>query len=114
VVKRSIREVMPVPEDSTAVRDPPGQGATRDETIEDKRKKGTKTLYDKVNAFLNMPRTQQSIRTHIGKEGIDLIKNSRLMTIARFMELWGFKKAEGKWQRGEAASGSGVRQTQLK
>jgi hypothetical protein len=113
-VKRSIREVMPVPIDSTAVRDPPGQGATRDETIVDKRKRGTRTLYDKVNAFLNMPRTVRSIRTHIGSEGLALIKNNRLMTIARFMQLWGFKQVEGKWQRGEAASGSGVRQTQLK
>jgi phosphoenolpyruvate carboxylase len=105
---------MPVPLDSTAVRDPPGQGATRDESVEEKRKKGTRQLYEKVNAFLNMPRTLQRIRAHIGAEGMQLIKNNRLMTLTRFMQLWGFKLVAGEWQRGGAASGSGVRQTQLK
>jgi hypothetical protein len=105
---------MPVPLDSTAVRDPPGQGATRDESVEEKRKKGTRQLFDKVNAFLNMPRTLQSIRAHIGAEGIALIKNNRLMTLTRFMQLWGFRLVAGMWERGEAATGSGVRQTTLR
>jgi hypothetical protein len=105
-VKHSIRDVMPVPIDSTAVRDPPGQGAKRDATIEAKRKKRTRALYEKVNAFLNMPRTVLSIRKHIGDEGLALIKGNGLQSIARFMELWGFRQVDKKWQRGEAASGS--------
>jgi hypothetical protein len=119
-VTRSIREVMPVPIDSTTVRDPPGQGATRDESVEERRRKKTKQLFEKVNEFLNMPRTLLSIRKHIGTEGVQLIKNNRLQNITRFMELWGFRQVEKKWQRGEAASGSagsagsGVRQTKLK
>jgi hypothetical protein len=119
----SIREVMPVPADSTAVRDPPGQGATRDESVEERRRKRTRQLFDKVNAFLNMPRTTVSINKHIGAAGMQLIKNNNLQSVARFMELLGFKKVGGKWQRGEAASGSAgsagsaagsVRQTTLK
>jgi len=90
-VTRSIREVMPVPRDSTAVRDPPGQGATRSAPTEERRKRNTRQLFEKVNAYLNMPRTVQSIRTHIGAEGVQLIKDNRLQSIARFMELWGFK-----------------------
>jgi len=116
-VKRSIRDVMPVPLDSTAVRDPPGQGATRDESVEERRKKATRPLFEKVNAFLNMPRTPQRIRAHIGAEGLQLIKNNRLMTLTRFMQLWGFRLVAGEWQRGSAAAGSagsGVRQTTLK
>jgi len=113
-VTRSIREVMPVPLDSTAVRDPPGQGATRSAPTEERRKRNTRQLFEKVNAYLNMPRTVQSIRTHIGAEGVQLIKDNRLQSIARFMELWGFKQVAGMWERGSAASGSGVRQTTLK
>jgi hypothetical protein len=116
-VKHSIRDVMPVPIDSTAVRDPPGQGATGDATTEAKRKKRTRALYEKVNAFLNMPRTLQSIRKHIGAEGTQLIKNNQLQTLANFMKLWGFRLVAGMWERGSAASGSaggGVRQTTLK
>jgi hypothetical protein len=116
-VTHSIREVMPVPPDSTAVRDPPGQGATRDESVEERRKKATRQLFEKVNAFLNMPRTVQSIRKHIGTAGMQLIKSNRLQSLTRFMQLWGFRLVGKEWQRGEAASGSagsGVRQTTLK
>jgi hypothetical protein len=105
-VTRSIREVRPVPIDSTAVRDPPGQGAKRDATTEEKRKKHTRALYEKVDAFLNMPRTPQSIRKHIGNEGVAIIKGNGLQSIARFMELWGFRRVGKMWQRGEAAAGS--------
>jgi hypothetical protein len=96
-----------VPVDSTAVRDPPGQGATRNATIEEKRKRATRPLFDKVNAFLNMPRTGRSIRAHIGVAGMQIIKDNRLQSIARFMELWGFRQVDKKWQKKEAASGSG-------
>jgi hypothetical protein len=115
-VELSIRDVMPVPLDSTAVRDPPGQGAKRDATTEEKRKKHTRALFEKVNAFLNMPRTVLSIRKHIGDEGMSIIKGNGLQSIARFMELWGFRQLGKMWQRGEAASGSagsGVRQATL-
>ena len=103
-VEHSIREVMPVPPDSTTVRDPPGEG------------EGSRTLYDKVFAFLNMPRTPQRIRKHIGAEGMQIIKDNRLQNLKRFMKHWGFHFAGGKWERGEAASGSAgsVRQTTLK
>jgi hypothetical protein len=97
---------MPVPIDSTAVRDPPGQGAKRNAATEEKRKKRTRALYEKVNAFLNMPRTVQSIRKHIGNEGMALITANGLQSIARFMELWGFRQVDTKWQRAEAAAGS--------
>jgi hypothetical protein len=69
-VKCSIREVQPVPEDSTAVRDPPGQGVQSDVHVEDKRCEGTRALRDKVHAFLDIPRTVLSIRNHIGTEGV--------------------------------------------
>jgi hypothetical protein len=112
-VKRSIREVQAVPEDSTTVRDPPGQGATRDVRIEDKRRAGTRELRDKVHACLNIPHTTAQVSVHVGAEGTQLIKDNRLQTVKRFLELWGFKQDEtGRWQRGEAAASSGsARQT---
>jgi hypothetical protein len=89
-VKRSIREVQPAPEYSTAVRDPP-----------------TRELRDNVFEYLNMPRTIQAIRKHILADGVQIIKDNRLQTVRRFMELWGFKLAEGNWQRGDAATSTG-------
>jgi hypothetical protein len=86
-VKRSIREVMPVPDNSTTVHDPPGQGAVRDARVEDKRCTATRGLRDKVFEYLNMPRTTTQVSTHIGAEGRKLIKDNRLQTVKRFMEL---------------------------
>jgi hypothetical protein len=94
---------MPVPKDSTVVRVPPGQGDTGDASVDEKRKRATKQLYEKVNAFLNVPRALQNIRTHIGPTGMQLIKNNQLQTLMNFMKLWRFRLVAGMWQRGEAA-----------
>jgi hypothetical protein len=89
----------------------------RSAPTEESRKRNTRQLFEKVNAFLNMPRTVQSIRTHIGAQGMRTIKDNRLQSTARFMDLWAFKQVAGMWERGNAASGSAgsgnVRQTTL-
>jgi hypothetical protein len=104
-VTRNIREVMPVPIDSTAVRDPPGQGTIDSE----------EQLVDKVSAFLSMPRTAKIIRKHIGEQGMAIVRESH-RELATFLARSGFRRVEGKWQKGGAASGSAgsVRQTRLK
>jgi hypothetical protein len=102
-VTHSIRDVMPVPKDSTVARIPPGQGDTGDASVDEMRKRDTWQLYDKVNAFLNVPRALQSIRTHIGAAGVQLIMRNQMPTVPKFMKLWGFRLVAGMWQRGKAA-----------
>ena len=105
-VTTQISKVLPVPQDSTEVREAPGQGATRDARLEDKRREGTRELRDKVDEFLNMPRTTAQITRHLGAEGAKIIRDNRLQTTARFMELWGYRQDDGRWVKGEAAASS--------
>jgi hypothetical protein len=89
-----IRRVLPVNEESTNANDPPDR---EDQRTKAKKRCETEELYKKVNQYLNMPRTTKNIRTHIGSEGMQTIKDKRIQTVAKFMKLWDFRLVEGKW-----------------
>jgi hypothetical protein len=117
-IKRArIKDVLPVPPDSTATRDPPGQGSIGDARIRRQKQAATEDVKLRVANILAMPRTVEELRARLSPEDMALLTAQKLTPLNKFLELWpeAFELRSGKWQDIQgAASASAPRQTTLR
>jgi hypothetical protein len=110
-----IKDVMAVPPDSTATRDPPGQGVAGDARVIRRQREATEDLKRRVVNILATPRTLVELRARIGPEDMATLQAQKLLPIRKFLELWSdtFELRNGKWATREGAASSSARQSTL-
>ena len=107
------KDVLPVPPDSTATRDAPGQGRTGDERITRIKRGKTELLKDRARVILATPRTQLQFRGLLTAEERATLKEAKL-TPVKFLRLWPeFFALQGKQWRTVGSSSSAPRQSTL-
>jgi hypothetical protein len=110
-----VKDVQPVPPDSTATHDPPGQGATGDARVIRQQRAATEDLMRRAANILATPRTLMELRGRFSAEDLELLRAQKL-TPRKFLEIWAdtFELRGGKWATKEgAASSSAPRQSTL-
>jgi hypothetical protein len=108
-----IKDVQPVPPDSTAVRDPRGKGATGDAHVVRKQRAATEDLKLRVANILATPRTLLQLCGRLDPANLATLHEQKL-TLSKFLHLWAhaFELRNGKWTTKEgAASSSAPRQS---
>ena len=111
-----IKDVQPVPADSTATRDPPGQGGAGDARVIRRQREATEDLKRRVVNILATPRTLAELRARLGPEDLAALQAQKLLPIRKFLEVWSdtFQLQNGRWATREgAASSSAPRQSTL-
>jgi hypothetical protein len=111
-----IKDVQPVPLDSTATRDPPGQGGAGDVRVIRQQREATEDLKRRVVNILATPRTLAELRGRLGDDDMTTLRVQKLLPIRKFLEVWSdtFELRNGRWATREgAASSSAPRQSTL-
>jgi hypothetical protein len=111
-----IKDVQPVPLDSTETRDPPGQGGAGDARVIRQQRAATEDLKRRVVNILATPRTLAELRARLGPEEMATLRAQKLLPIRKFLEVWSdtFVLRSGRWATREgAASSSAPRQSTL-
>jgi hypothetical protein len=107
------KDVLPVPPDSSATRDAPGQGRTGDERATRIKRRKTELLKDRARVILATPRSLLQFRWQLTPEEHATIKEAKL-TPVKFLRLWPeFFALQGKQLRTIGASSSAPRQSTL-
>jgi hypothetical protein len=110
-----IKDVMPVPPDSTATRDPPGQGATGDARVIRRQREATEDVKLRAANIMTTPRTLLELRNRLDAADLETLRAQKLAP-RKLLEIWSdaFELRNGKWAtKGGAASSSAPRQSTL-
>jgi hypothetical protein len=100
--------VQPVPPDSTATRDPPGQGGAGDARVIRRQREATEDLKRRVVNILATPRSLAELKRRLGLADLAALRAQKLLPIRKFLELWSdaFELRGGRWATREGGSSS--------
>ena len=102
-----IKDVMPVPPDSTATRDPPGQGAIGDARVIRRQRAATEDVKLRVANILSTPKGLRELSNRLTPADRETLRTQKLK-LRKFLELWAdtFQLRGGKWATREGGASS--------